>query len=175
MNGIEAPNVNELAYARGVFGYGPGVVNDGGSARWAGHGSNGARINALGQRVEDQADCTRGIIGQQFSTISGQFENATRDRQISSLQDAIFQSELRLRNIIDTNDRENARRTEALREQQHKAEVEAAKEFGAIKAQNAAIDAKIDSNQKFNELFTENQALKTQVACGCTTGCSQPC
>jgi hypothetical protein len=46
---------------------------------------------------------------------------------------------------------------------------------GTTQARLSAIDAKLDANQKYNELFAENQSLKTQVACGCVTGCATPC
>ncbi len=172
MSEVQAPDVNELAYARGVFGYGN---RDGGSSRYADHGSNAARVTALGQRMEDQADCSRGILTEGFHSLGGQLDSATRERQINSLHNELFQSELRGRDQADANYRETSRQISELKDNQHHAEVEAAKQFGDLKAGQAAIDAKIDANQRFNELFAENQALKTQVACGCTTGCSTPC
>ena len=171
-NGIQAPDVNELAYARGIFGYGR---HDGGSDRYAGHTSNAVRIDTLGQRVEDQADCSRGIIQQGFNNVGFQLDSATRERQIQSLLNELFQSELRGRDQADANFRETSAQINAVKEQQHRAEVKCIEQYCDLKAGQAAIDAKIDANQKFNELFAENQALKTQVACGCTTGCSTPC
>lgn len=54
-------------------------------------------------------------------------------------------------------------------------EKQQAVDTGELKANQRAIEAKIDANQKYNELLARNTALETQVACGCTTGCSTPC
>lgn len=170
-NGIQAPDVNELAYARGVFGYGN---HDGGSARYAGHGSNAARIDALGQRAEDQADCTRGILSQQFQTISSQFENATRDRQFGVLQSELFQSELRTRDLIDAQSRDNNARFTALDKCCCDARLQACQDKAELKAEIQASEARSVERQ-LNAANAELTALKTQVACGCTTGCSRPC
>jgi hypothetical protein len=54
-------------------------------------------------------------------------------------------------------------------------EIRNVERYCELKAGQATIEAKVDANQKFNELFAENQSLKTQVACGCTTGCTRRC
>lgn len=164
--------------------YGGGEGGSGGFAPWASPGSNGVRIETVGQKVEDQNDCTRTLLGQGLGTIQNQFENATRAGENARICTKISEADQRntdgqFRAELRGADQANAVRMEskldAVIAQGHAAEVKGIEQYCDLKAGQATIVAKLDHNKEVGELNAELTALKTQIACGCTTGCSTPC
>lgn len=171
------------AWGGGYSGYGP----------FASPGANAVRLDRNAQLGENQADCTREVLGKQMDDTRTAFSAAEIARNFQRVCDSLNTAEFRTSDRLRDIEREmnaNARvAAECCCETQKEilkldaannlrfAEIskDVAVNQGDTNARLASIDAKIDANQKFNELFAENQALKTQVACGCTTGCSNPC
>jgi hypothetical protein len=94
-------------------GYGGGYGEGGGYGFWGGHGtyagpgSNAVRIDSVSQKVEDQADATRELLGAQVDAAAASFENLTRANEFAATN----------KNIADTSSRICDRLSEqALRE-----------------------------------------------------------
>ncbi len=83
----------------GVGGGGYGGYGGGGHGSFASPSANAIRIDSVGQKVEDQNDCTRTLLAGGMERISDNFENATRSREFAGVNKAIVDSEFR------TNDR----------------------------------------------------------------------
>ncbi len=94
--------VGSLLAGRGGYGGGyGGAWGEGynGCGPWATPSANAVRINRNSQEIENQADCTREVLGAGLRSIDNNFENAERARQFTDVRSGQFQSELR------TNDR----------------------------------------------------------------------
>lgn len=172
MNTIEAPNVNELAYARGLGYSGYGYV---GRDSYATPSANAVRIESVAQNVEDQADCTRTLFGQAFNSIQGQFENQTRAEQNARLCDRIAEADTRntdgqFRAELRSADRDNFARIQARLDQLAECCCDQKVANAELKAGQSEIKTKIDHNKEVAELNAELTALKTQIACGCCGG-----
>lgn len=170
----------------GAWGSGHG---HGGYGGWGAPNVNAARSNrnlhAIDRNSVEQhrdEDCTRMLNSQGQHTIMDKLnsQNANGDR--FEILTNSFQSELRIGDRLRDIDDKMAENAAAIAKcccdlalESAKAETRNVERFCELKSGQAAIDAKIDANQKFMELFAENQSLKTQVACGCTTGCSHRC
>lgn len=156
-------------------GYGGGAWGGGyfGSP-FASFGSNAVRIDRNRQTIEDQADCTREVIGLQVAGSRQAFEGLERMNQFTSIRDGQFQSELRtndriaaLQAEINANAREaalcccNTQKEIAMVESRLTSEIKAVESRNIERALNAAN--------------AELISLRQQVACGCVTGCSTPC
>jgi len=140
------------------------------------------------QSIEDQADCTREVLGLGLDRLTNCFESAERARQFNGVTDQLFRTELRngdrLRDVerdIAANAKEAAKcccetqkeiiRLEAsnnlkfadLSKQQ-------AVDTGAINAQLSAINAKIDANKEIGELRAQLQTQQIFATCGCGCG-----
>lgn len=168
----EQTTINDAIYTRGALGPGAFGYGYAGHDTYSGPTSNAVRINSVGQKVEDQADCTRTLFGQAFNAIQGQFENQTRAEQNARLCDRISEADHRntdgqFRAELRAADRDNFARVQARLDQLADCCCDQKVANAELKAGQAALNDKLDSNQKFNELFAENQSLKTQVACGC--------
>ena len=188
MNTVDVPNVNELAYARGIgygYGYGPG------HGSFSSPSSNTVRINRNAEITKSENQCNRELFGQVFGSVQRSFEDSTRASQFNGLCDRI--SELDSRNTdgqfraeLRSSDRADLFRVESRLDKlaecccdqkvaAAEAETRNVERFCELKAGQATITAKLDHNKEVAELNAELTALKTQVACGCTTGCSRPC
>lgn len=102
-------------------------------------------------------------------------ENLQREFSSITTRDLINGGFNRICDTIAAEGRRSDDKFAALTDKQHDADIRNVQQFCDLKAGHEAIKVQIDANQKFNELFAENQALKTQVACGCVSGCSTPC
>lgn len=176
---------------RGGYGYGGGGGGAwgngygggwGGHSVWASPGSNAVRINRNAEITKSENDCNRHLFGQAFNSVRDSFEDATRQTQFNRICDRGVDAEFRTSDRLSSIEREMAANARAAAEcccetqkELLKMETRNVERFCGLEAGQAAIEAKIDANQKFMELFAENQSLKTQVACGCTTGCTQRC
>lgn len=177
-SGIHAPDVNELAYARGVFGYGYG--GDGGSARFAGHASNGVRINSIRDKIGDQSRS----FGLGMDTIRNQFEDATRAQEFNQVCNRISQADMRntdgqFRAELRAADREGMGRIQDRLDDLAKcccdqklaaaeAETRAVERFCELKAGQSEIKATLASNKEIAELrqqLTVEQTLNRQYCC----------
>lgn len=159
-------NIDDFLTVRGFGGWGAGGGWGGGHGSFAGPSSNAVRIDSIGQKVEDQADCTRGILGQQFQTISSQFENATRDRQFNALQNELFQSELRTRDLFDAKGREDNARFAALDKCCCDALLQACEDKAELKAEILAVEARTVAHDR-DKAERMVERLQLQNACGC--------
>jgi len=159
-------------------GYGYGI---GGHGVFAGPGSNAVRLDRNAQMNENQADCTRALFGQAFGSIRDSFENATRasefDRVCSRLSaidtrnsDQRFQSELRIMDQLASLREKQAQDAAASALCCCKLEAQAAQNYGELKAQNAVILAKLDSNKEISELRAQLQTQQIFATCGCGCG-----
>lgn len=83
---------------RGGYGGGGawgGGYGGGGHRVYADAGSNAVRINRADQRIEDQADCTREVLGGAIDGMNNSFESLARQSQFNELKDGQFRAELR--------------------------------------------------------------------------------
>jgi hypothetical protein len=89
------------AWGAGYGGYG------GGHGVWANPSANAVRINRNAQQIENQADCTREVLGQQMDNTARAFDASTRAGEFSRVCDNLsdldrrnsdnsFRSELRV-------------------------------------------------------------------------------
>lgn len=144
----------------GIAGFGYGY----GHGAFAGPASNAVRINRNSEiaklgldRISDQNEETRRVL--------------SFDRLNDRMVDAEFRQTDRLRDIqTQLSDCCCETQKEIL-----KLEASNNLKFAELSAGQSTIIAKLDANKEIAELNAELQALKTQVACGCVTGCSTPC
>jgi len=80
----------------GGWGVGGWGGEGGGYGSAYGNIANAVRLDRNAQQTEDQADCTRNLFGQAFSSIQNAFENGTRDRQQAALSSQITNGEFRI-------------------------------------------------------------------------------
>ena len=66
--------LNDVSKDRYHYGFGP----------YASPAANAVRLEKNQQAIEDQNDCTRGLLMEAFNGIRGSFENGTRASQLSS-------------------------------------------------------------------------------------------
>lgn len=143
--------------------------------------------------VQHGLDCNRQVYQTGNQTVLTGLENLERANSFQNVCDSIARHDTRNSDGQFQMELRNSDRTAALQQAINDSRAEAkdcccdirlelsqketrdVERFCELKANQAAIEAKIDANQKFNELYAENQSLKTQVACGCTTGCTQRC
>lgn len=105
--------MNNMGRGFGYGGYGGGAWgagyggHGGGYGVWASPSANAVRINRNAQQIEDQADCTREVLGQQMDNTARAFDAATRANEFSRVCDNLnaldrrnsddsFRAELRL-------------------------------------------------------------------------------
>ena len=80
----------------GYGGYGGGGgYGHGGSGYYASPGANAVRINRNAEKIGDQADCTRTILGKGLDSVRDNFENLMRANDHQGLVKAISDSEFR--------------------------------------------------------------------------------
>lgn len=178
LNATEIAVGSLLAGGRGGYGVGGGGAWGGGTcgvAPWAGPASNAARIEGVERTVNQQADCINGTLESLSRTLSFDALTKTVTDGNTRLCDKSEATAVRNSDQLFALSRDIDNKFALVTEQNHRAEVKSVEQYCDLKAGQATIEAKIDANQKFNELFSENQALKTQIACGCVTGCSTPC
>lgn len=171
MGGAENVSLNDSLLLRGAGGFG-GYNN--------GHvGVDGPvfqhAVDAINQSTENQADCTREVIGLQVASSQQAFENLTRANEFNLINKSIVDAEFRSNDRQRDSDREAAANFRSISEKLAAIEKQQAIDTGDLKAEAAAIKATLAANKEISELNAQLTALKTQVACGCVTGCSTPC
>lgn len=178
----------------GGGGWGNGGFGFGGHGTFAGPGSNAVRIDNIGQKVEDQADCTRSLFGQAFSSIQGAFENQTRANEFNRVceklsdndtrnTDGQFRAELRAADRADMiavnakldklNDCCCDQRVESAQ-----AETRNVERYCDLKAGQARIETKLEHNKEVQALETKLAAaeqFKQWYCCPPPVRCVDPC
>ena len=103
LNATEIAVGSLLAGGRGYGGYGAWGGGYGGVAPFAGPASNAVRLDRNAQAIEDQADCTRSVLGIQMDSTREAFTTAQNNNQFTRvcdrLSDLEFRTSDRLRDI----------------------------------------------------------------------------
>lgn len=172
-NMADTIDTGSLLLARGFGGYGA-FGGYGGHGNFAGPSANAVRINRnadlfkLGlDRVAEENEETRRVLGEArvMDNITGGHARIT-DRII----DAEFRTSDRMRDIereISTNARTAAECCCDLKLQAANDKSEILSRMEALSKENVSRD--LDRAER------EIIALRTQIACGCVSGCSTPC
>lgn len=170
-------NTESLLLARGVGygGYG-GVWGGGygGYGPFASPSANAIRLDRNAQATEDQADCTRAVLGLGLDNINSNFENATRQREFSDLREGQFRAELRTNDRLRDLEREINANARVAADCCCDLKVQAANDKAEILSKMEAL-SKEGIARDLDRAERQVIALQTQIACGCTTGCSKPC
>lgn len=161
-------NATEIAVgsllAGGNRGGGGGAWDNGYNGRpFADDGSNAVRINRNNDIQKVSNECNKDIFTGAINNFRDSFENLNRANQFSDLKDGQFRLELR------TNDN-----IAAIREQMSKDAAAAALCCCKLESEIKASEGRA-IERDLNKANAELIALKTQVACGCVSGCSTPC
>lgn len=149
------------------FGYGYGS----GYGSFASPSANAVRINRNDDLNRERYRSTQFVLDQ-----------AEESRRFAELKDGQFRAELRTCDKLtglgkDITDARFEAKDCCCETQKEILQLKADNnvQFGELKAGQSALSAKMDSYKEISELVAENNALKTQIACGCVTGCSTPC
>jgi len=157
------------------FGYGGGEGGGGCYGPYATPSAIQHGIAHNAQLVENSGDRTRGAMALGLDRIASDFTNAERARQFTTINDHIFQSELR--NTSALNEKFNALQREINENARRAAEcccdvkLRACQDKSEILAKIETLD-KAGITRELDRAERELTALKTQVACGCTCSSS---
>lgn len=171
--------LKDTSNSNGFFGNGNG---NGGFAPWAGPASNAVRTEGVEKTVRLEASCINSVLESLTRTLATDAINKNIADGFGRTSDQVSSAAMRHSDQMYQMARDIDNKFANVTEQNHgialamkDQEIRNVERFCTLKAGQATIEAKVDANQKYMELFSENQSLKTQVACGCTTGCTKRC
>jgi hypothetical protein len=168
-NGFTTSDAVLTSAMSGGFGGRGGAWGGNYGSPFADFGSNAVRLNRNAQMTENQADCTREVLGLGLSNITNAFENADRSAQFTNVKDGQFQSELR------TNDRILALQAEVNANARVAADcccdlkVQAANDKAELLSTMQAL-SKEGITRDLDRAERENIYLRTVSTCGCGCG-----
>lgn len=169
--------------------------NRGGFGGWGGEGGGGgflaasaiangtaenAKIDGVSQKVEDQADCTRGVLASDIAGVNQSFENLTRANEFNRVCDRLAQNDIRntdnqFRAELRTNDR-----LLALQAEMNANAREAAKCCCDTKLEMCQMESRLAAKMEalskegiardLDRAERENIYLRTISTCGCGCG-----
>jgi len=197
---ISGTNLADIIALRGVgvgtpWGYGYGYGGRIGG-RYSNLSSLQHGIECTKDTVRDANDCNRRIFGTALDGVNSSLEGLQRDNQFTATNtnvingfnrvceeirendrrysDSVFQQELRNGDRLRDIERANDARFRSLEQCCCDAKLQACEDKSELLAEIRASEARSVERQ-LNAAQAELTALKTQVACGCTTGCTRPC
>lgn len=167
-------STDSLLLARGVGGVGFGYGGYGGmGGDFANQSANAIRLDRNAQQTENQADCTREIIGRGQDASLHAFDNATSAASFTRVCDRItdgeFRTSDRLRDIereMNANAREAAKCCCEVKVQACEDKSQILSAIADAKATSLATEGRA-VERALNATSAELVALRTQVACGC--------
>lgn len=176
-------NATEIAVGSLLSGGAYGGRGRGGA--WDGDGGTIATPWAVADvksNVNQQADCINGTLETLTRTFATEATNKNITDGFGHACDKAEAVAVRNSDQLFAMSRDIDNKFAIVTEQNHQnalagkdAEIRNVERFCRLESGQATIVAKIDANKEYGELFAENQSLKTQIACGCVTGCSTPC
>lgn len=176
LNATEIAVGSLLAGGGGVGGVGRGAWDRGGTIAtpWS--------VQDVNDTINGQADCINGNLEGLARTLSFDAVTKTVTDGNTRLCDKSEANAVRNSDQLFALSRDIDNKFAIVTNQNHQAalsakdsEIRNVERFCKLESGQATIIAKIDANKEYGELFAENQSLKTQIACGCVTGCSTPC
>lgn len=165
----------------GGEGYGPG-----GYGPFSSPSSTAVRLERNAKATEDEADCTRQLFGQAFSSIRDAFENQTRSGQFNDLCQRISQNDVRVTDNQFRAELRNSDRIAALQQMVNDFRAEAAKcccdnrlELCQVESRLSAKMEALSKESVLRDLNRAERQLQTQTiistcGCGCQGGV-RPC
>ena len=142
--------------------------------QFAGPSSNAVRINRNLEVGEANDRCTKQVLGAGLDRISAQNFEGRFNAAVTSIRDGQFQSELRNGDRLRDIEREIAQNARVAAECCCELKLENCKNTAMLSAEIKAVEGR-NIERSLNAANAELIALRTQVACGCVTGCSTPC
>lgn len=156
LNATEIAVGSLLAGGRGYGGYGGGGAwggYGGGYGPFASPGANAVRLNRNAQFIENQADCTREVLGRAIDSNSNSFENLTRQNQFDRLCDRISEGAMDNRDQIF---RQELRNGDRLRD------IEREMNANARIAADCCCDLKLQAANDKSEIMARMEALSKE-------------
>lgn len=162
----------DILTGRGLGLGGFGGYNYGG--QFASPSSNAVRINRNAAVAEANDRCTKETLGAGLDRISAQNQEGRLNAAFESIRTGQFNAELRNGDRLRDIEREITQNARVAADCCCDLKLQGCEDKAQILAAISASEGR-NIERSLNAANAELTALKTQVACGCVTGCSTPC
>ena len=172
-NGYNSFGTQDIITGRGLGIGGFGYPYGAGYGAFASPGSNAVRLDRNAQNIEDQADCTRSVLGLGLDRISDQAEESRRQAQFTAITNAVQNQEIRTADRLRDIEREIAANARTAAECCCELKLENCQSESRLTAEIRAVESRTIERElnaaqaRITQLETIN-AITTQ--CGCCPG-----